>query len=87
VTASGIPVAAQQGKLPLLDAGARTDVRYELLKSTPLGWACRWGRVPIVKALLRRGVDPMEPDSELWATPLAWAEKMGHREIVEVLGS
>jgi len=69
----------------LLDAGARTDVRDDLLKSTPLGWACRWGRVPIVKELLRRGVDPSEPDAESWATPRAWAEKMGHREIVAML--
>jgi ankyrin repeat protein len=69
----------------LLDAGARTDVRDELLQSTPLGWACRWGRVPIVKELLRRGVDPIEPDAESWATPRAWAEKMGHREIVAML--
>jgi ankyrin repeat protein len=69
----------------LLDAGARTDVRDDLLKSTPLGWACRWGRAPIVKELLRRGVDPIEPDAESWATPRAWAEKMGHREIVAML--
>ena len=71
--------------MTLLDAGARTDVRDELLKSTPLGWACRWGRVPIVKELLRRGVDPSEPDAESWATPRAWAEKKGHREIVAML--
>jgi ankyrin repeat protein len=69
----------------LLDAGARTDVRDDLLKSTPLGWACRWGRAPIVRELLRRGVDPVEPDAEPWATPRAWAEKMGHREIVAML--
>jgi len=69
----------------LLDAGARTDVRDELLKSTPLGWACRWGRAAIVKELLRRGVDSIEPDAESWATPRAWAEKMGHREIVAML--
>jgi ankyrin repeat protein len=69
----------------LLDAGARTDVRDELLKSTPLGWACRWGRAPIVKDLLRRGVDPIEPDAEPWATPRAWAEKKGHRDIVALL--
>jgi hypothetical protein len=25
-----------------LDAGARLDVRDNLLKSTRLGWACRW---------------------------------------------
>jgi ankyrin repeat protein len=69
----------------LLDAGARTDVRDDLLKSTPLGWACRWGRAPIVKELLRRGVDPAEPDAESWATPRAWAEKMGHREVAGLL--
>jgi hypothetical protein len=28
----------------LLDFGARLDLRDDLLKSTPLGWACRWGR-------------------------------------------
>jgi hypothetical protein len=27
-----------------LDAGARLDLRDGLLMSTPLGWACRWGR-------------------------------------------
>jgi ankyrin repeat protein len=69
----------------LLDAGARTDVRDDLLKSTPLGWACRWGRLPIVRELLRRGVDPLEPDAEPWATPRAWAGKMGHREILALL--
>jgi ankyrin repeat protein len=69
----------------LLDAGARTDVRDEMLKSTPLGWACRWGRAPIVREMLRRGIDTIEPDAEPWATPRAWAEKMGHREIVAML--
>jgi ankyrin repeat protein len=69
----------------LLDAGARTDVRDELLKSTPLGWACRWGRTAIVKELLRRGVDSLEPDAEPWAAPRAWAEKMGHGEIAAMV--
>jgi hypothetical protein len=70
----------------LLDAGARTDVRDDLLQSTPLGWACRWGRTTIVKELLDRGVDPVEPDAQPWATPRAWARKMGHVEIVQMLG-
>ncbi len=70
----------------LLDGGARTDVRDDLRQSTPLGWACRWGRTKIVKELLARGVDPMEPDAQPWATPRAWAQKMGHREIVQMLG-
>jgi hypothetical protein len=69
----------------LLDAGARTDVRDEILKSTPLGWACRWGRVEVVKLLLERGADPVEASAEPWATPKAWAEKMGHDAVLAVL--
>jgi ankyrin repeat protein len=69
----------------LLDAGARTDVRDELLNSTPLGWACHWGRVHFVKLLLERGADPAEPDAEPWATPSAWAQKMKHDRVLELL--
>ena len=69
----------------LLDAGARTDVRDDLLKSTPLGWACRWGRIEVVKLLLERGADPVEADAEPWATPRAWAEKMGHQAVIALL--
>jgi ankyrin repeat protein len=71
----------------LLDAGARLDVRDDLLKSTPLGWACRWGRVEMVKLFLARGADPVEADAEPWKTPRAWAEKMHRPEIVELLSS
>ncbi len=71
----------------LLDAGARLDVRDKLLKSTPLGWACRWGRVEIVKLLLARGADPAEADAEPWATPRAWAEKMHRPEVMKLLAS
>lgn len=69
----------------LLDAGARLDVRDDLLKSTPLGWACRWGRVKLVKLMLERGADPVEADAEPWARPQAWASKMGREDIVALL--
>ena len=69
----------------LLDAGALTDVRDEFLKSTPLGWACRWGRMELVKLLLARGADPIEPEAEPWATPLAWAERRQHAGIASIL--
>ena len=69
----------------LLDAGARLDVRDQLLKSTPLGWACRWGRDELVTLFLKRGADPAEPDAEPWATPLAWARKKGHAGIEAAL--
>ena len=69
----------------LLDAGARLDVRDTLLMSTPLGWACRWGRLELVNLLLARGADPIEPEAEPWATPLAWAERNRHVEIASIL--
>jgi ankyrin repeat protein len=69
----------------LLDAGAKLDARDDLLKSTPLGWACRWGCVELVKLYLRRGADPIEANAEPWARPWAWAEKMKHAEVLAVL--
>lgn len=78
---------AESFAVALLDAGARTDVRDDILKSTPLAWACRWGRIGVVKAMLERGADPLEADAEPWARPGAWAKKMGHAGIVELLGT
>jgi ankyrin repeat protein len=69
----------------VLDAGARLDVRDALLSSTPLGWACRWGRVELVRLFLDRGADPVERYAETWATPRAWAEKMGHSDVLAML--
>ncbi|MEO7193084.1 MAG: ankyrin repeat domain-containing protein [Vicinamibacterales bacterium] len=76
----GVTLATQ-----LLDAGARLDVRDTLLRSTPLGWACRWGRGELVKLLLARGADATEADAEPWATPRAWATKMQRPEIGALL--
>ena len=70
---------------PVLDAGGRLDLRDNLLKSTPLGWACRWGRIELVRLFLERGADPIEADAEPWTTPRAWAEKMNHAHILAVL--
>jgi ankyrin repeat protein len=71
--------------MQLLDAGARTDIRDDLLSSTPLGWACRWGRTALVELLLERGADPIEADAAPWAAPMAWAAKMGHDDVVALL--
>jgi Ankyrin repeats (3 copies) len=70
----------------LMDAGARTDIRDDILKSTPLGWACRWGRAGVARVLLERGADPVEAGAEPWARPKAWAEKMEHNAVLAVLG-
>ncbi len=53
----------------LLDAGASVNERDDILRSTPLGWACRWGRIEMVRLLLARGADPVEADAHPWATP------------------
>ena len=68
-----------------LDAGTRIDLRDDLLKSTPLGWACRWGREELVRLFLQRDADAVEKDAESWATPLVWAEKKGHEAIAAML--
>ena len=68
-----------------LDAGAALDVRDDLLKSTPLGWACRWGREELVRVLLQRGADPVEQDAEPWARPFAWAQKKARGNVLALL--
>ena len=65
----------------ILSKGARLDMRDNLLKSTPLGWACRWGHLPLVKLFLNSNADPIEADAEPWATPIAWAKTKGHVDI------
>ena len=69
----------------LLDAGAGLTRRDPLLRSTPLGWACRWGRTALVRLLIERGAAVDEPDAEPWATPLAWASGQGHGELAALL--
>jgi ankyrin repeat protein len=68
-----------------LEAGARVDGRDGILKSTPLGWACRWGRARLVRLLIDEGADLEENDGEAWARPRAWALKMGHDKIHSAL--
>jgi ankyrin repeat protein len=70
----------------LLDHGAGLDLRDDLLQSTPLGWACRWGRVEMAKLLIDRGAPVDEPNAEPWARPRAWARKSGNPAMIALLG-
>jgi ankyrin repeat protein len=69
----------------LLDAGAHLDVRDDLLESTPLGWACRWGRIELVRLFIGRGADPLEAQARPWARPAAWARKKQHDDVLSEL--
>jgi ankyrin repeat protein len=68
----------------LLDHGADINAVDEEYRSTPLGYAARWGRSEMVTLLLERGADVNKAGAP-WATPLAWARKKGHAEIIEIL--
>ena len=68
----------------LLNHGADINAIDNKLKSTPLGWAARFGCKKLVEFLLDRGADPKLADAP-WATPMAWAKKEGHAEIAEIL--
>jgi hypothetical protein len=71
-----------------LDHGADLNPRDEEFCSTPLGWAARCGKTRMVEFFLRRGARPNLPDDTphlTWATPLQWALRRGHDEIVRLL--
>jgi len=69
----------------VIDHGANLNLRDDLLKSTPLGWACRWGQREMVELLIQRGAPVREEDTEPWSTPEAWTRKMDHPEILAIL--
>ena len=71
----------------MLDAGAEFTKRDIFFESTPLGWACRYGRLEMVKRLVEAGAPVNEPDAPNWATPLHWAETRGHWEVADFLRS
>ena len=68
----------------LLKHGAAINAVDDEFRSTPLGFAARWGRRDLVTLLLDHGADPNVAGAS-WATPLAWAEKKGHPEIARDL--
>ena len=68
----------------LLDHGAEIDPVDEEYCSTPLGLAARAGDREMVGFLLQQGADPTAAGAD-WATPLEWADRGGHTQIVELL--
>jgi ankyrin repeat protein len=79
-----------------LNAGADSNARGLEFNETPLAAAVRSGlgskepelaerRRQVVEFLLQRGVATNLPDDEPWATPLAWARKLGVADLEENL--
>jgi uncharacterized protein len=68
----------------LLTHGADINPVDDEFRTTPLGFAARWGRRELVRLLLDHGADPNVAGAA-WATPLAWAEKKGHRVVADDL--
>jgi ankyrin repeat protein len=71
-----------------IDHGADLNARDEEYCSTPLGWASRCGKPRMVEFLLRHGARPNlpgDPPHLAWASPIQWAIRRGHDEIVRTL--
>jgi len=64
----------------LLDHGADINPVDEEYRSTPLGFAARWGQREMVAFLVERGADVNQAGAP-WAAPPAWARKKGHADI------
>jgi len=79
---------AQKGDISkaelLIRYGASINAVEEEYQSTPLGMAARWGNVEMVSYLLNEGADPNKSGAA-WSTPLAWAQKKGHSDIIRLL--
>jgi ankyrin repeat protein len=79
-----------------LDAGADINAREVEFQGTPLAAAVRSCCEAVdprqaqrlrrmIEFLLKRGAATNLPDDEPWATPLAWATRRGHGNLVELL--
>jgi len=68
----------------LIDHGAELDPLEDEYRSTPLGYAARWGHLEMVQLLLNAGADKTRAGAE-WSTPLMWATTKGHKDIARIL--
>ena len=68
-------------------AGAKLTQRDVFFEATPLGWACRYGRLELAKRLVKAGAPVNQPETPDWATPLAWAKRMERNDDIEYLSS
>ncbi len=70
----------------LLERGADLEAVDDEWRSTPLGWAARWGHQDLAAFLLERGANPQGGGAP-WATPLARARKAENKKLADMLSS
>jgi uncharacterized protein len=79
---------AHTGDVPkarlLIEHGADVNYVDDEYRSTPLGYAARWGHLATVKLLLESGADP-DKSGAPWSTPRAWARRKNHAEVDKIL--
>jgi ankyrin repeat protein len=68
-----------------LDRGADLHAREDNDSSTPLALAAKHNQPAMVRFLLSRGALAQHPADPPWATPRAWAQRRGNREILDIL--
>jgi len=68
----------------LIERGADVNAKSKTLEQTPLIHAAQYNQKIITKILIDNGADVSGKDKN-WKTPLDYAAKMGHKEIVAIL--
>ena len=68
----------------LIERGADVNAKSKTLEQTPLIHAAQYNQKTITKILIDNGADVSAKDKN-WKTPLDYAAKMGHKEIVAIL--
>ena len=72
----------------MIEYGADPSLIDEEYRTTPLGWAAKYGSTKYAKYLLEQFPNRSlhEPSNMPdWARPLAWAKRRSHQEIVDLL--